>query len=45
MRNLILLLNTTGKVQVHKIELLQLSVQVEREKKQKVENKKAFAQN
>lgn len=40
-----LLLDATREVQVRKIELSQLSTQVEREKKQKVENKKVFIQN
>lgn len=42
--NLILLLDMAGETQVRKVELPWLSAQVKGEKKQKLKNKKAFAQ-
>lgn len=37
-----LLLNTIGETRMRKVELPRSSAQIERDKKQKIENKKAF---
>ena len=43
-RDLMLLLDTAEETQVRKVELPRSSAQVKRDKKQKIEKKKAFAQ-